>query len=238
MAKVQTNDGPIVSRLLNASNLATLHERFHKDGVGLKKEDKGYIIQFKSDCDSLPGRLQLVLRNLGVSEEDAASCDRVKTAKSSWELFEAVNGKEPTPIVKAIAARGSKTWQCTGSQHQDSDSGTGQSDGAEGGNLQERRFRRSVTSKTDATLLLNDVRESLMKDEFAIADGLAKKLSDAEGRAVKLLRPPKPDPVPDPKPEPELPKPKPGWKRLDAGTTERMSGSDLSAYHREVGRET
>jgi len=66
-----------LSRLLNASNLTALHDRIHKDGANLKKEEKGYSIQFKSDCDSLPGRLQLILRNLGVSEDDITSCDRV-----------------------------------------------------------------------------------------------------------------------------------------------------------------
>lgn len=218
-----------LSRLLNASNLATLHERFHKDGPAVKKEDKGYAVQFKSDCDSLPGRLQLVLRNLGVSEQDAASCDRVKTAKAARELFEAVNGKEPTPIVKAIAgarietsgnalARSIKTAAAVLASLMEPNRWE----------IFEAVSEISDKRKTDATLLINDVRECLMKDEFAIADGLAKKLSDAEGRAVKLLRPPKVDPVPDPKPEPELPKPKPGWKRLDSGTTERMSGNDLS----------
>ena len=69
-----------------------------------------------------------------------------------------------------------------------------------------------------------------MKDEFALSEGLAKKLSDAEGRAVKLLRPPKQDPEPVRKPDQEtkLPEPKPGWKRLDYGTTERLTGNDLS----------
>ena len=66
-----------------------------------------------------------------------------------------------------------------------------------------------------------------MMDEFALAGGLPAKLSDAEGRAVKLLRPPKVDPGPAPIPDP--PPTKPGWKRLDSGATERMSGSDLSA---------
>jgi len=60
-----------------------------------------------------------------------------------------------------------------------------------------------------------------------LAGGLPAKLSDAEGRAVKLLRPPIVDPGPVPIPDP--PPTKPGWKRLDSGSTERMSGSDLFA---------
>ncbi|MEZ6048735.1 MAG: hypothetical protein R3C11_24790 [Planctomycetaceae bacterium] len=84
--------------------------------------------------------------------------------------------------------------------------------------------------KTDATLLIDDLRDSLMMDEFALAGGLPAKLSDAEGRAVKLLRPPKVEPpTTDPPSNPRSSPTKPGWKRLDSGSTERMSGSDLSA---------
>jgi len=221
-----------LSRLLNASNLTALHDRVHKDGANLKKEEKGYAVQFKSDCDSLPGRLQLILKNLGVSEEEIAGCARVKTAKAARDFFDAVNGKAPTPLVKAIASARLET----------------------SGNAMARSIKTAATvhaclmepnrweifeavseisdkRKTDATLLLNDVRDSLMKDEFALSEGLAKKLSDAEGRAVKLLRPPKQDPEPVRKPDQEtkLPEPKPGWKRLAYGTTERLTGNDLSA---------
>ena len=62
-----------------------------------------YIAKFKADCDALPNRLQLILHKLGVSEDDAAQCDRVKTAKAARAFFDAVEGQEPTPMVKAIA---------------------------------------------------------------------------------------------------------------------------------------
>ena len=47
---------------------------------------------------------------------------------------------------------------------------------------------------------------------------------------MKLLRPPKVEPpTGEDEEEIKLPPVKPGWKRLDSGSTERMSGSDLSA---------
>ena len=218
-----------LSRLLNASNLATLSDRFFKDGPNVKQDDKGYSVQFKSDCDDLPGRLQLILRNLGVSEEDAASCDRVKTAKAARDFFEAIEGEDPTPMVKAIVgARIETSGKALGRSIKSAAKVLACLMEPNRWEIFEAVADISDRRKTDATLLIDDIRESLMKDEFALAGGLPAKLSDAEGRAVKLLRPPKTDPDPDPKP-PELPPTKPGWKRLDSGSTERMSGSDLSA---------
>ena len=45
--------------------------------------------------------------------------------------------------------------------------------------------------KTEADLLIQDVCGWLKMDEHALAGGLAPKLSEAEGRAIKLLTPPK-----------------------------------------------
>ena len=45
--------------------------------------------------------------------------------------------------------------------------------------------------KTDADILIQDVCGWLKADEHALAGGLASKLSEAEGRAIKLLTPPK-----------------------------------------------
>ena len=53
--------GHAISKLLNASNLASLAAKVNES-----------ITEFKADCDSLPDRLQLVLKNLGVAEADAA----------------------------------------------------------------------------------------------------------------------------------------------------------------------
>ncbi len=95
--------GHVPSRLLNATNLASLGERFTKDGPNIKPDEKGYLIQFKAHCDLLPNRLQLILHKLNVSEEEAAQCNRVKSAKAVRDLFHAIDGQEPTEMVKTIS---------------------------------------------------------------------------------------------------------------------------------------
>ena len=57
---------------------------------------KESVTEFKADCDDLPDRLQLVLKNLGISEVDAGKTDRVRTAKAVKALLGACDGKEPT----------------------------------------------------------------------------------------------------------------------------------------------
>ena len=64
---------------------------------------KESVTEYKADCDSLPDRLQLVLKNLGVPEAEFVKCDRVRTAKAVKTLLAACEGKEPTPLVGAIA---------------------------------------------------------------------------------------------------------------------------------------
>ena len=206
---------------MNASNLAGLGEKFSDDG--------GYIAKFKADCDALPNRLQLILHKLGVSEDDASQCDRVKTAKAARDFFDAVEGQEPTPMVIAIAkARIETSGKALGRSIKSAATVLASLLEPNRWELFEAVAEINDRRKTDATLLIDDLRDSLMMNEFALAGGLPVKLSDAEGRAVKLLRPPPKanSPTTDP---PPIPLPKPGWKRLDSGSTERMSGSDLSA---------
>lgn len=212
--------GDDLSRLLNAANLAGLHDKFNADG--------GYLEKYKGECDSLPGRLQLILQKLGVSESDAEQCDRVKTAKAARDLFEAIDGQEPTPMVKAIAgARIETSGKALGRSIKSVATVLASLMEPNRWELFEAVAEITDKRKTDATLLLDDIRDSLMMDEFALSGGLPAKLSDAEGRAVKLLRPPKTDPPTGDPPPP--PPPKPGWKRLDSGSTERMAGSDLTS---------
>lgn len=212
--------GDDLSRLLNAANLAGLHYKFNADG--------GYLEKYKGECDSLPGRLQLILQKLGVSESDAEQCDRVKTAKAARDLFEAIDGQEPTPMVKAIAgARIETSGKALGRSIKSVATVLASLMEPNRWELFEAVAEITDKRKTDATLLLDDIRDSLKMDEFALSGGLPAKLSDAEGRAVKLLRPPKTDPPTGDPPPP--PPPKPGWKRLDSGSTERMAGSDLTS---------
>lgn len=219
--------GDDLSRLLNASNLAALAEKFTSEG--------GYAATYKGDCEALPNRLQLILHKLGVSEDEASKCDRVKTAKAARDFFDAIDGKEPTPMVQAICATRIETsGKALGRSIKSAKTVLDSLLEPNRWELFEAVAEINDKRKTDATLLLDDLRDSLKMDEFALAGGLPAKLSEAEGRAVKLLRPPKVDPPPDDPPPP--PPPKPGWKRLDSGSTERMSGSDLSALAERLGK--
>ena len=92
VARVADILGHAISKLLNASNLATLAAKV-----------KESVTEHKADCDTLPDRLQLVLRNLGVPEADYVKCDRVRTAKAVKTLIAACDNKEPTTLVGAIA---------------------------------------------------------------------------------------------------------------------------------------
>src|SRR5690606_8826444 len=83
--------GHTISKLLNASNLTTLAAKVQES-----------ITEFKADCDSLPDRLQLVLKNLGVPEGDLVKCDRVKTAKAVKTLLASCENKEATALVGVL----------------------------------------------------------------------------------------------------------------------------------------
>jgi hypothetical protein len=80
--------------------------------------------------------------------------------------------------------------------------------------------------KTQADMLLDDVRSALSTDELALAGGLSTKLSEAETRAIKLLTPPKPKPD-DPPPPP--PPPKKGWKEVGNGSRSRLNHNESLA---------
>jgi hypothetical protein len=68
----------------------------------------------------------------------------------------------------------------------------------------------------DAAKLNQDVVGWLKTDEHAVAGGLASKLFEAEGRAIKLLTPPKPDA--DGK----------RWTSIGSGTKKRVSREEWS----------
>jgi hypothetical protein len=210
--------GDDLSRLLNASNLAGLSDKF--------QGEDGYLTKYNGDCAALPGRLQLILQKLQVSDEAASECDRVKTAKAARDFFEAIDGLEPTQMVKAVAgARIETSGKAMGRSIKTAAAVLASLLEPNRWELFEAVAEISDKRKTDATLLMDDLRRSLMMDEFALAGGLPAKLSEAAGRAVKLLRPPKSEPVPVPDPLPT----KSGWKRLDSGAVERMAGNDLTA---------
>lgn len=215
--------GHAISKLLNASNLATLAAKV-----------KESITEFKADSDSLPDRLQLVLKNLGVPEADFVKCDRVKTAKAVKTLLASCETKEATALVGVLAQAKLETnatamgkslksakplLECLRTTRWDLFAAVAQ--------IQDQR-------KTDADLLIQDVCSWLKTDEHALAGGLASKLSEAEGRAIKLLTPPKVV-EPEPKLPPiDPPKPKPGWKQVGTGGKARMSHNESIAETKAI----
>jgi hypothetical protein len=89
--------------------------------------------------------------------------------------------------------------------------------------------------KTDADLLLDDVRSWLTVDEHALAGGLAPKLSDAVDRAIRLLMPPKqPDVPPVTPPVVPPPRPQPGWKVVGTDSKARLDETEASATVEEL----
>jgi Family of unknown function (DUF6079) len=207
--------GHAISRLLNASNLTMLAEKV-----------KGSVPEFKADCDSLPGRLQLVLKNLGVSDVDAGKTDRGRTAKAVMNLLATCEGKEPTALVHAIAHAKPETSTTTMAKSL-------KSAAAVLGCLRNTKWdlfaavaQLTDHRKTDADLLLDDVRSWLKVDEHALAGGLAPKLSEAVDRAILLLTPIKPPPPPPP--------PQPGWKIVGNESKTRLTEKEASATVEEL----
>ena len=228
--------GDDISPLRNASNLTSLAEKFTKDASNLKEEEKGYIPRFKPNCDTLPDRLLLILTKLGVSDDDARKCDRMKTAKSARALFVSCDGLEPTPLVTAIAKATIETnSKALARSIKSADKVLASLRAPNRWELFELVAQISDKRKTDATLLLDDLRSWLKMDEFALAGGLPDKLTEAEGRAIQLLKPPKVDPNPDPGPGPKQDdEPKLGWKRISTGTKARLTSPELSVTTKEL----
>jgi len=220
--------GHAIPRLLNASNLMMFSAKV-KESVG----------DLKTDCDSLPNHLQLVLRNLAVPDSDIDKADRVRTARAVRKLLADCEGKEPTALVGAIASSKAET----------SGTAMGRSLKSAGSILTCLRNTKwdlfqAVSQlgdqrKTQADLLLQDVRSAVCTDELALAGGLASKLSEAEDRAIKLLTPPKPiPPKPDepPPPPPLPPPPKKGWKQVGTGSRARLDHNQSVAEAKSLVR--
>jgi hypothetical protein len=222
VARVADILGHAISKLLNASNLATLASKVGES-----------ITEFKADCESLPDRLQLVMKKVGVSELDANKADRVRTAKAITALLTACEGKEPTALVGTIAHAKLETNSTAMGRSLKSAK-------AVLGCLRTTRWDLFSAvalldnhRKTDGELLLQDVQSWLKTDEHALAGGLAAKLSEAEGRAIKLLTPPKPA---EPPQIPRLPQPPDAkkWVQVATGTKTRLALKDLSSFSEEL----
>ncbi len=172
--------GHAVPRLLNASNLATLAAKVAES-----------ITECKADCDGLPDRLQFVLQHVGIGEGEAGKADRVRTAKSVKALLAACDGKEATALVGIMAKAKLDTSSTSMGRSLKSARGVSDSLKVTKWDLFSAVSQIDDARKTNADLLLDDVRSWLKSDEHALAGGVAAKLSEAEGRAIKLLTPPK-----------------------------------------------
>lgn len=213
--------GHAISKLLNASNLATLASKVNES-----------LTEFKADCDSLPDQVQLRLKNLDVADPDVAKADRVRTAKAAKALFEACEEKDPTALVRTIAHAKLET----------NSTAMGRSVKSAKAVLDCLRTTRwdlfSAVAliddhrKADATNLLHNICSWLKTDEQALAGGLASKLSEAEGRAIKLLTPPKPAESPKPA-EPPVPGAK-KWTQVGTGKKDRLAFQDWSGLSEEL----
>jgi hypothetical protein len=217
--------GHAVSRLLNASNLTLLAEKV-----------KESVTEFKADCESLPDRLQLVLKNLNVADPDASKADRVRTAKAVKTFLAACEGKEPTALVHAIAQAKAETSTTSMGKSLKSASGVLGCLRTTKWDLFSAVAQLTDHRKTDADLLLDDVRSWLKVDEHALAGGLAPKLSEAVDRAIRLLTPPKQPEVPPLKPIPPVitPPPEPGWKLVTTDSKARLTEKEVSATVEEL----
>jgi hypothetical protein len=205
--------GHTISRLLNASNLAMLAER-----VGQS------VTEFKTDCDSLPDRLQLVLKNLGVSEADAGKADRVRTAKAVKNLLAACEGKEPTALVGAIVqAKVETSATSMGKSLKSAEAVLGCLRSTKW-DLFSAVAQLTDHRKTEADLLLENVWSWLKVDEHALAGGLTPKLSEAVDRAIRLLTPPGPQPT-----DPE-------WRVVVTDRKARMTEKELLGTAEELVR--
>ena len=177
--------GHPISKLMNAANLATLSTRV-----------KESLETYRTDCQALPDQVQKVLNNLGVAEAEFAACDRVRTARAVKSLLAGCENRDSTALVGVIAQAKIETTatamgkslksardilECLRTTRWDLFAAMRQ--------IQDER-------QPDAGQLIKDVVGWLKTDEHALAGGLANKLSEAEGRAIQLLTPPKVAPPP------------------------------------------
>ncbi|RLS69396.1 MAG: hypothetical protein DWI01_08430, partial [Planctomycetota bacterium] len=203
--------GHPISELLNASNLATLAAK-------VKETASAY----KADCDTLPNCVQLMLKNMNVVEQDFENCDRVKTAKAVKALLTGCDDKDPTTLVRLIAQAKIETNSSAMGKSLKSAKAILESLGRTKWDLFLAVAQIQGQRKADADQLILDVSGWLKMDEQALAGGLASKLNEAEGRAIKLLTPPPIIKIKDPiidhdKDKDPIKDPKPVFKQVGTG---------------------
>jgi hypothetical protein len=203
--------GHPIPELLNASNLATLAAK-------VKETASAY----KADCDTLPNCVQLMLQNMNVAQQNFENCDRVKTAKAVKTLLAECDDKDPTTLVRSIAQAKIETNSSAMGKSLKSAKTILESLARTKWDLFLAVAQIQGQRKDDADQLILDVSGWLKMDEQALAGGLASKLNEAEGRAIKLLTPPPiikvKDPIIDPDKEKDpIKDPKPVFKQVGTG---------------------
>jgi hypothetical protein len=216
VSRVANIMGHAISKLLNASNLASLAAKVSET-----------LGEYRPDCDGLPDRLQLVLRNMNVAEEEAAQADRVRTAKAVKTLLASCDGKEPTKLVEVIAHADLQTNSIAMGRSLKSARDVLECLRTTRWDLFSAVSRIEGDRAADAAKLNQDVVGWLKADEHAIAGGLASKLSEAEGRAIKLLTPPK-----SPKPDPDGKR----WTSIGSGAKKRIKLEEWSTTLNELNK--
>jgi hypothetical protein len=183
VTRVSNIMGHAISKLLNASNLASLAAKVNET-----------LTEFRPDCDGLPDRLQLVLKNMNVGDNEAAQANRVKTAKAVKALFASCDGKESTKLVEAIAHADLQTNGITMGRSLKSARDVLACLKATRWDLFSAVSRIEGDRAADAARLNRELVGWLKADEHAVAGGLASKLFEAVGLAIELLTPPPPPP--------------------------------------------
>jgi hypothetical protein len=151
---------------------------------------------------------------MNVGEEQVAQADRVKTAKAVKALFASCDGKEPTKLVEVIAHANLQTNGITMGRSLKSARDVLECLRTTRWDLFAAVSRIEGDRAPDAAKLNQDVVGWLKADEHAVAGGLAAKMSEAEGRAIKLLTPSKSD---------DLDK---RWTSIGSGKKKRISSNE------------
>ena len=214
--------GVVISPMLNASNLALFQTRIQEQ-----------IQSVKTANESLTQKLVDSFRLLGLTESGYQQSNRLKTAAEAKKLLTALELKKPTDLVHDLASYPLTTTPLHLSKSLKSAQSVLDAIGSVHWDLFKAVIQIQDNRKALAENLMAEVSQSMMNDEFALANGLAVKLKEAVNAAIKLLTPissPTPPPIspptpppPPPPPPPPTPPPDPKWKRLKEGKKERVA---------------
>ena len=140
-------------------------------------------------------------------------------------LLTSCDGKEPTKLVETIAHANLQTNSITMGRSLKSARDVLECLRTTRWDLFSAVARLEGDRAADAAKLNQDVVGWLKTDEHALAGGLTAKLSEAEGRAIKLLTPPPPPDPPDKR-----------WSLIDSGKQKRIKLEEWSTTSDELNK--